>query len=34
MQIGPGTPSGVLPTNETPFNYGVHVIGFSYVVSF
>ena len=27
MQIGDGSPSGVLPTNETPFNYGVHVVG-------
>jgi MtrB/PioB family decaheme-associated outer membrane protein len=34
MQIGAGTPSGVLPTNETAFNYGVHVIGVSYVIAF
>ena len=34
MQIGSGTPSGVLPTQETPFNYGVHVIGVSYVIAF
>ena len=34
MQIGIGTPSGVLPTQETPFNYGVHVIGVSYVITF
>jgi hypothetical protein len=34
MQIGNGTPSGVLPTQETPFNYGVHVIGVSYVIAF
>ena len=34
MQIGDGTPSGVLPTNETPFNYGVHVVGVSYVIAF
>jgi hypothetical protein len=34
MQIGAGTVSGVLPTNETPFNYGIHVIGVSYVIGF
>ena len=34
MQIGAGTISGVLPSLETPFNYGVHVIGFSYLVAF
>jgi MtrB/PioB family decaheme-associated outer membrane protein len=33
-QIGTGTPSGVLPTDETPFNYGVHVVGVSYVIAF
>lgn len=32
MQLG--TMSGVLPTNEQPFNYTVHVFGASYVVSF
>jgi hypothetical protein len=34
MQIGLGTPSGVLPTNEQPFNYTVNVIGLSWVMSF
>jgi MtrB/PioB family decaheme-associated outer membrane protein len=34
MQIGAGTLNTVLPTNETPFNYGVHVIGVSYVIAF
>jgi len=34
MQIGLGTPSGVLPTLEQPFNYNVSVIGASYVISF
>ena len=34
MQIGAGTLSGVLPTNEQPFNYGVHILGFSWVVNF
>lgn len=34
MQVGPGTLSGVLPTSELPFNYGVHVIGVSYVFAF
>ena len=34
MQIGGATLSGVLPTNETAFNYGVHVVGISYVISF
>ena len=29
-----GTLSAQLPTNEQPFNYGVHVIGVSYVVVF
>jgi len=29
-----GSLSGQLPTNEQPFNYKVHVIGVSYVVSF
>ncbi len=33
-QIGLGTPSGVLPTNEQAFNYGVNVIGVSYMISF
>ena len=34
MQIGAGTISGVLPSMETPFNYGVHVIGVSYLIAF
>ena len=34
MQIGAGTISGVLPSMETAFNYGVHVIGVSYVIAF
>ena len=34
MQIGAGTIAGVLPTNEQAFNYGVHVVGLSWVVSF
>jgi hypothetical protein len=34
MQIGSGTLSGVLPSLETPFNYGVHVIGVSYLIAF
>ncbi len=34
MQIGAGTPSGVLPTNETPFNYDVHVVAVSYIIAF
>jgi hypothetical protein len=34
MQFGNGTISGVLPTNEQPFNYNVHVATASYVVSF
>ena len=29
-----GTLSGVLPTNEQPFNYGANIFGVSYVVSF
>jgi len=29
-----GSLSGVLPTNEQPFNYTVHVFGVSYVLSF
>jgi len=29
-----GSLSGVLPTNEQPFNYGVSIFGVSYVVSF
>jgi hypothetical protein len=29
-----GSLSGVLPSNEQPFNYSVHVIGASYVVTF
>jgi MtrB/PioB family decaheme-associated outer membrane protein len=34
MQIGNGTLSGVLPTNEQPFNYKVHALSASFVVSF
>jgi len=34
MQTGTGTLSGVLPTNEQPFNYKVNVVAFSYLVSF
>jgi len=34
MQIGAGTIAGVLPSMETPFKYGVHVIGVSYVIAF
>jgi hypothetical protein len=29
-----GSLSGVLPTNEQPFNYSVHVFGVSYILSF
>lgn len=32
MQMG--SLSGVLPTNEQPFNYGVNVFGVSYVITF
>jgi hypothetical protein len=32
MQLG--TMSGILPSNEQPFNYSVHVFGVSYVLSF
>ncbi len=32
MQLG--SMSGVLPTSEQPFNYGVHMLGVSYVVTF
>ena len=34
MQIGAGTIAGVLPSNESPFNYSVNVIGVSYILSF
>ncbi len=34
MQIGIGTISGVLPTNEQPFNYKVNMVSASYVVTF
>lgn len=34
MQIGAATMSGVLPTNETAFNYNVHVLGAFYVFRF
>jgi hypothetical protein len=29
-----GSLQGVLPSNEQPYNYSVHVFGVSYVVSF
>lgn len=29
-----GTLNGVLPTNEQPFNYGVHVVSVTYVMTF
>ena len=29
-----GSMQGVLPSNEQPFNYSVHVVGVSYVLSF
>jgi len=34
MQIGTGTLSGVLPSNEQPFSYKVHAVSVSYVVTF
>jgi len=34
MQMGMGTPSGVLPTLEQPFNYDVNIVGVSYLLSF
>ena len=34
MQIGLGTIAGVLPSNETAFNYGVHIFGVSYAIGF
>jgi hypothetical protein len=34
MQTGIGTLSGVLPTNEQPFNYNVHMFAVSYVATF
>lgn len=34
MQLGSATLSGVLPTNEAAFNFGVHVVGISYVIDF
>ncbi len=34
MQMGLGTPSGVLPTGEQAFNFGVHVFAVSYIVRF
>jgi MtrB/PioB family decaheme-associated outer membrane protein len=34
MDTGPGTVAGLLPSNELPFNYGVHVVGVSYVITF
>jgi hypothetical protein len=29
-----GSMQGVLPSNEQPFNYSVHVVGVSYVLAF
>lgn len=34
MQIGLGTPSGVLPTNERAFKYSVNVFAVAYVLGF
>ena len=34
LQIGEGTIVNVFPTNEKPFNYGVHSFGVSYVYGF
>ncbi len=34
MQLGAGTLSGVLPSNEQPFNYSVSVLSLSYVFGF
>ena len=34
MQIGAGTIGGVLPSLEQAFNYGVNVVGMSYILSF
>jgi MtrB/PioB family decaheme-associated outer membrane protein len=34
MELGTGTLSGILPSNEQPFNYKVHAVGLSYLVSF
>jgi hypothetical protein len=34
LQMGAGTLSGVLPTNEQAFNYNVHMFGVSYVMTF
>ena len=34
MQIGAGTIAGVLPSLEQAFNYGVNVVGMSYILSF
>jgi hypothetical protein len=34
MQIGAGTMSGVLPTNEQAFKYSVSVLGLSWLISF
>ena len=34
MQSGIGTLSGVLPSNEQPFNYKVNAFALSYLVSF
>ncbi len=33
-EMGLGTPSGVLPTNEQPFDFAVHVFAVSYIVRF
>jgi hypothetical protein len=34
MQIGAGTPSGVLPSLEQSFNHDVSVLGVSYILRF
>ena len=34
MQMGAGTPSGVLPTGEQPFGASVHVFGVAYLIKF
>ncbi len=34
LQVGDGTIVNVFPTNEQPFNYGVHSFGLSYIFAF
>jgi MtrB/PioB family decaheme-associated outer membrane protein len=34
MQIGAATLASVMPTNEQPFNYNVHVVAVSYLIRF